>query len=196
MASKTQICNLALNHLGMKAIQNLTGVSPSQVACNAFYDTCKEDVFSEYRWPFANYEQLLSLLENEVLGWIYVYAYPAKAAQVWAVYNEATVVNKDEQEFEVKYIQSLNEKVLCSNTDIAYAEYTYIIDDATLFNPKFVMALSYRLASAMAHQLTGDEDLGIKLMQIYGAFISDTKRLANDEKVKKPPQNSSYQNSR
>ena len=196
MSSKLDICNLGLSHLGMKAISTLTGTSPSQIACNRFFDPCKDDVFSELDWPFANYEEALSVLADEVLGWVYVYAYPPKSARVWYVYNESTVLKKDEQEFETKYIQSINARVLCTNLETAYAEYTYKIDDTTLFSPKFVMALSYRLAASMSHQLIGDEDLGIKLMNLYGAFISDTKRLASAEKIKKPNRTSSYQISR
>lgn len=196
MAALLDIYNLALGHLAMNKVNSTTGVDPSTVACNNNYVTCRDDVFSESRWPFATARAALTLSAVTVLGWTYVYVYPTTAARVWFVFDEATVDTKHEQEFEVIYDVATGARVICSELSTAYAEYTYKVTDTTIYNPKFVMALSYRLAAAMAHTLTGDPAKGEALMGIYNAMISEAKRLSFAERIKKPTQTSGYVNSR
>lgn len=194
--SKIEIVNMALTHLGMKGITALTETNPSAVAANNYYDPCRDDVLAESAWPFALTQEALVATTDTVLGWSYVYAYPPKAMGLWWVFDEGTVGQKNEQEFETKYIISGNKRVVCSNLSPAYAEYTYKVEDTTLYHPKFVIALSYRLAAAMAHTLTGGPDLGIKMTELYNMILSEAKRLSNYEKMKKPTQTSSSVNSR
>lgn len=194
--SKIDIANMALTHLGMNGITSFTQNNPSAIACNTFFVPTRDEVLGESQWPFARVSEALALTNEEVLGWDYCYLYPVKAAGVWNVYDEATVNKKGEQEFEVVYIPDSNIKVICSNLASAYADYTYKINDTSLYNNKFIMAFSYRLAAAMAHTLTGSAEVGLKLMDIYNALISEAKRISGSEKKKKPNQVSSYQESR
>jgi len=196
MSSKIDICNMALAHLGMKAITSITAPNPASIACNEFFDPSRDDVFSESRWPFASASEPLVLSTETVLGWNYAYAYPVKAAAVWDVYNEGSVSDKEEQEFEVIFKPSSNLRIVCSDLQLAYADYTYILEDTGIYSPKFVMALSYRLAASMSHTLIGSAEVGLKLLDIYGAAISEAKRVSSREKKKKPRQTSSYQDSR
>ncbi len=196
--SKIDICNMSLAHLGMRGITSLTASTnnPSVIACNKFYDPSRDDVFSNYRWPFATVRGLLAESSSSVLGWDYVYAYPARAATVWAVFDEATVDNKEEQEFETIFIPSINAKVLCSNKATAYAEYTYIVEDTTIFSPNFILAFSYKLGAAMAITLTVNQELGLALATMYAGMISEAKRIGWSERIKIPSQTSSYKTAR
>lgn len=194
--SKVDICNMALAHLGMKSITSISENTPSAIACTQFFDTSRDDVLRESQWPFAKVSEALVLTTEEILGWDYVYLYPVRAAAVWAVYDESTYDNKDEQEFEVVFVPATNRKVVCSNLQYAYVDYTYKVVDTSIYDPKFVMALSYRLAASMAHTLVGSAEIGEKLMNIYGLILSEAKRISGSEKKKKPNQESSYVNSR
>lgn len=251
MASKLNIFNLALSHLGMKQITDATDVTtPSGKACNAYYRFARDDVFREHRWPFSTVQAVLTEWDDDdpPLPWLFAYEYPVSydiddltawsgataytagqtvkylnqaylaiqagtnhnpssattywtvqtnAATVWTVFNEATETKKDEQDFEVYLIPgSTDEKIIVSNLDDAYMEYTFIVNDTTLWDSKFVVALSYRLAAMMAHVLTGDAAKGKELMNVSIAYIAEAKRIAAIEKLKKPNQTSSYQNSR
>lgn len=196
MSSKIDICNLALNHLSMRSITSLSEGTPTSNACNTFFDPCRDDVLSEAEWAFASVQQSLVLVSDTVTGWDYVYQYPVKAARVWNVYDESTTDEKGSQEFEVRFVPSTNSKVICSDLQYAIADITYKVEDTTIYDSKFVMALSYRLAAAMAHQLTGSAELGLQLMNVYTALVGEAKRVGNTEKIRKPKQVSSYQNSR
>lgn len=196
MVSQVQIINRALAHLGMNPITNIQSDTPSAIVANQFWEQCRDDVFSEHRWPFANVQVNLALVTDEISGWEFVYGYPAKCARLFNVFNEGTISEKDIQEFEVVYISSSNKRVVCTNLDEAIGEYTYKVSDTSIWDSKFITAFSYRLASEMAHSLIGDVDKGLKLMQIYNAFISDAKRLSYQEKIKKPTRVSSAYDAR
>jgi len=198
MVTKVDICNLALSHLGMNAITSLTEDNPSVRACNYFFDPSRDAVFSDYKWPFANVAEALVGVTDTVLQleWQYIYVYPTQAAAVWTVYNESTIKSKDTEEFEVAFQVVNNRKVICSNNITAYAEYTYKVKDTTIFSPNFVILLSLRLASSMAHSLIGDVEVGKDLLTSYTNAVSEAKRISYNERKKKPYQTSAYVNSR
>jgi hypothetical protein len=198
------IVNLALNHLGMRSLSNLTGSDPSTTAANVYWEPCRDDVLRESSWPFANVVEALDMVTttlswsvtDNIPDWSYAYEYPANAMNIWNVFDEATIDNKQEQNYQVRYDPTLGEKIILSDLYDPWGEYTYKITEPSKWDSKFVMAFSYRLAATMAHQLTGDASLGLKMMDLYNVILSEAKRLGHSEKVKKPPQSSSTANSR
>lgn len=191
---------MALAHLGMKSIGAISGTDPSSVAANAFYQPSLDDLFREAKLPFCTIMAALTTSSATVVGYDYVYQYPTKAATIWSVFDEGTVDRREQQEFEVMLAlvgtAATETKVICSNLADAYAEYTYKITDTSLFDQKFTLAFSYRLASNMAHTLIGDVEKSLKLLEISNVILSEAKRINSVEKIKKPIQESSYVNSR
>lgn len=186
-ASTLQIWNLALNFLGMETLTTAALTNPSAKTCNLFFEVCRDDVYSEFRAAFATVKEALVLVDDTVIGWYHVYQYPTKSARVWNVFNEGTVEYKEEQEFEAVYLSAQNKRVICSNLESAYAEYTYKVADVTMFDSKFVLALSYKLATAIAPALLGsDSQKATEALNLYLAVISEAKRLNAQEKIKKP----------
>jgi len=196
------ISNLALKHLGMKGIASLTppstGVDPSIDLCNSYFEICRDDVFREFRWPFATAQATLNASSVEVpQGWLFAYDYPTQnAATVWTVFNEATSDDKESQDFEVFYDPTSDTKIIGSKLEDAWMEYTHIVTNISLWDNKFIWALSYKLAAAMAHSLTGDEAKGTTLTAFFNGIINDAKRIAATEQKKQPKRKSEYQNSR
>lgn len=195
-SSQTDICNLALNHIGMQPIEDIDDDNDSAIACNTFWTPSRDDVFSEHRWAFATSQQSLALVANKIVGWCFVYGYPVKVARVWNVYNQCTVKQKEEQEFEKLFIPIDNINVICSNNQFALADCTYIVIDTTLWDAKFVLAFSYRLAAAICKTLTGDDQLAANMMTVYNAMLNESKRVGFSEKRKKPNDESGYAKSR
>jgi hypothetical protein len=254
--SKLSIANMGLSHLGMKPVLNLTDDKPSQNAINTFWEPSRDDVFSEYRWPWATtvdalvpafsawdvgtsyitgnlvsfntkYYQCINgntgnqpdqdptdwlLLPLPFPMWQFMYQYPTLAARVWTVFGQVnstqvnpndgstmfvnSLLNEEQQEFEIAFSILLNNKIICSNNENALTRYTYIIEDFSIWDAKFIMAFSYRLAANMCVLLTGDGDKAMKMMSVYNAFMAETKRTAYAERIKKPNQVSGYQTSR
>jgi hypothetical protein len=203
----TSIANLALSHLGMTAITDLNvdaaNNNPSAVAINAHWGPCRNDVFSEFKWPFATVIEPMqvqaSVSIDDYPEWSYFFVYTANAATVWNVFDSSTVKTKHENQFEVVYNPTLQKRIICCNltwTSFAFNEYTYNVTDPTFWSPKFVMAFSYRLAASICMILTGDEKKSLFLMDLYRGFIHEAKRVSSSEKKTKPDQNNPIVNAR
>ncbi len=192
MRTQFELCNLALNHIGMRKIGSLDGTDPSAVACTNFFEPCRDDVFREFQWPFCTVQQTLNQSIITVpLGWTYCYDYPvSNTAGVWYVFNDATAKQKHLQDFEVLYDPESGTRIIGSDLDGAYAEMTYIVTNTLLWDAKFDMAMSYRLAATICPILTGDNDKALKIMNLYMAMINEAKRIAAVEKLKKPDRTS------
>ncbi len=187
---------MALSHIGMKALTTTVGGNPRADACNLFYDEALKDTYREHGWAFATVKDQFAMPSVEVVGWNYVYAYPPKAAIVRYVFDESNVDLKYKQEFEVVYIPAQNKKVVCSDLAEAYIEYTYIVEDATIFDSKFTLALSYKLAAMMAQTLTTDTQVGPNAMQNFQMIVAEAKRINFQEKIKRPTTESEIVNVR
>jgi len=196
----TSIANLALSHLGMKPITDLdtdaAAYNPAAIAINLHWGPVRNDLFSEYQWSFANVVEPMQVQAGVSISdypeWQYFYVYTANAATVWNVFDPGSVEEKEENQFEVVYNPDLAVRIICCNVTnasvAAYCEYTYNVTDPTLWSPKFVMAFSYRLASSICVDLTGDEKKALTLMQLSSAYIHDSKRIGSSEKKNKPHQ--------
>ncbi len=194
MRTPFELCNQALGHLGMRKISTLEGTDPSAVACNTFFEPARDDVFRECEWSFASVQQPLNQsIITAPLGWDYAYDYPTdNIATVWTVFDEATADDKYAQDFEVLYIPETGAKIIGSNLAGAYAGVTYIVTDSLVWDPKFDLMLSFKLAALICPSLTGDSDKALKVMDVYNMMLAETKRLNASEKMKKPKQNSQY----
>lgn len=198
--TQLQIINLALAHLGQKSITQAelnAGSITEAKAANIYWEPCRDEVLGESRWSFATSTLTLSAIDTTDSVWEYVYTYPTlSVGSIWCVYNDETVEEREEQEFEVKYYSTGSVRAIYSNLEDAYAEFTYKVTDPEVWSNKFVMAFSHRLAASMAKYITGDANLGLEHMNIYNGLISEAKRLGHSEKIKVPNQSSKYVDSR
>lgn len=174
---------------------DLANNNPSAIAIDKQWGPCRNEVLSDFKYSFCNVIEKMTINPNVTADdypeWTSFYTYPASACKVWYVFDQANVAKKQEQQFEVVYNPTLAEKIICCNCDTynsAYVEYSYNVTDPSQWEPKFVMAFSFRLASAICVELTGDEAKAKDMMNVYLAYIHDAKRIANNEKKSKPTQ--------
>ena len=173
---------MALGNLGMQKIFSTDTSDPRYKACELFYPEALNDTYSEHAWGFANVKAQFAIVSATVVGWDYVYAYPPNGARVNNVFSEANVEYKEEQEFETVFLPDQNKKVICSNEVSAYQEYTYIVEDTTIFSPKFVVATAFKLSALMGQTLTTDAGIVQAMQQNAFAVIQEAKRLDATEK--------------
>lgn len=203
MSPDLTVCNLALGHLGVPALtssQLSANLLPAAIACNTFFSITVDDLFSEFKWPFAdaaislNLSSTTSLLDDQ---YPYVYDYPTtNCAAVWEVYNVATYDKKTEQDFETKYDADNSKRVICSELEEAIADITYPVTDTSIWSNKFKLALSYRLAAIMAIAVGAAADKALALAQVADMQLSNTKRIGASEQKKKPSFSSATQDAR
>jgi len=197
MASEVDICNLALGHIGNQSINSLTQALPSAIRCNQFYPIARDAVLRDHKWNFSTMTETLAEISGEsIIGWEYLYAYPARCLLVHSVFDESGLNEDKPQEFKEMMTPTTLQKCIAARISPAYAEYTFQVLDTSLYDPLCVLAISYYLGSLIAKPLTGDINIGKNLMALYAEVISRAKAVnASTGYVKKNP-TSSYINAR
>jgi hypothetical protein len=157
----------------------------------------RDDLFNEHEFGFSQAQIPLVLLANTTLaGWGFVYAYPVQIGGVWAVYNPLHHSKKEEIEFDKYYIKGTSMLAIGSNEPNAICDATAIVVDPTLWDPKFALAFSHKLAAYLAVALTGDEAVAQAQASVALGLINECKRIGYNEKKKKPHQVHGYRDSR
>ena len=187
MASKTEICNLALSHLGVsKEIANVdTEQSQESKACRRFYDIAREAVLKDFNWPFATKFASLNLIEEDPNEeWLFSYRYPNDclfARRILSGFREDTELTM----IQYKIGQDTQGQLFYSDKENAELEYTSDITDVDRFSSDFKIALSYRLAHYIAPRITAGDPFALadKCFQKY--MIEITKAAANAQNENK-----------
>lgn len=181
MASKTDICNIALSHLGIsKEIANLdTEQSKEAAACRRFYDVTIEATLKDYSWPFASKIATLNLIEeNPNDEWGYSYRYPTDCL----FFRRILSGNRNDTELtKVPYAVTKDDSGYVVFTDRAEAEceYTVRISDESFFTSDFIIAVSYRLASYVAPRITAGDPFKLGQLAMQKYMIELSKAVAN-----------------
>lgn len=185
MTSKTEICNLAITHLGVgKTINDVdTESSEEALICRRYYDTVRDMTLRDFEWPFATKIATLSLVaSNPTAEWAYSYRYPSDCLMITRILSG---VRNDSRQSRAPY------KILRDNTGLliysdevtAQIEYIAKTDDPTFYTPDYIMALSLRLAVYIAPKLTKGDPYGManKVMAMYIQEISRAQASATNE---------------
>lgn len=187
MASETEICNLAISHLGVgKEIQNIeTDNSDEAAACRRFFDTARDATLRDSNWPFATKIATLALVEEEPNDeWAYSYRYPTDCLKVRRILSGS---RNDTQSTRARYrvARDSGGLLIYSDTTDAEVEYTVREEDPQVYPPDFMMAFSYRLAHYIAPRVAGGEwmSLADRALKLYAMEIKIASSTAFNEEV-------------
>ena len=191
------IYNLALSHIGQKPVDNTTDeTQPEILACNTHFANARDAVLAQLAFPFNSAPIELALYttidDASIPGWLFFYTYPASTLAVWEVYSSGNAASAVEKDFEVRYLPIVGAKIICTNEEDAYANVSYLVTDYTLWDDRFIEAVSYKLAASICMAITGDAELALKFRDMYNVMIHESKRKSAQEKKKKPTLTSSY----
>lgn len=182
MASQIDIFNMALTtKLGLRAISSLSENTESARNCSRVWDFCLEYVLRSHNWNFAKKQSELILMPEKLINWDYLYSYPINCLYIRRIFNEKTIQKNGNEEFEEVIIDG-NHKVIATNMENAYIEYTTKINDYSLFDPMFTECLVCFLAYQLATPLTGNNSLKQSLQQEYALKIEQSK-LTNSNQI-------------
>jgi hypothetical protein len=195
MATKVQICNMALTHLGVKNITALTDTTEQARKCDQLFDPMRDEVLRAHEWHFATKVEALALIEDEESpGWEYVYTYPARCLYLRGLLTEDGEPASPERFEEV--LATGNVRGLACDLEDAWARYTYQVQDPALFDPVFTAALAYKLAAETAVALTGKPDLKQLMEQAYLRKLEEAKRSNRSEVGQQQKTTSSFEDAR
>jgi hypothetical protein len=158
--NRTDICNMALSIIQRQRIDSLEDTSEEAKVCAIYYEHSRRRLLKMFNWGFAKHMEKLALRADEIPGWQYVYGYPRECVTVQLLFDENTAERREflRQEFQIITISG-NDKVIATNVENAWAEYTYNVKNTEEFSPEFVEALTRLLASNIAFPLTGNSEL-------------------------------------
>ena len=177
MASETEICQLALAHIGDQYdIASLTENSTEAEICNLVYEPTRDMMLRGHTWGFAKKYRTLVALDGEEPGiWEYMFTYPTDCLKIRYV-NKATGKHlHNPVEFEVSLNDEDKKVILCDEAEPVIV-YTKAVTNPGLFDSSFYMALSYAVASRIAIPLTGDKELASEMWKICLLYTSPSPR--------------------
>lgn len=183
---------MALNHLGITApiAANSFDKDSRAIILNNFYETARDEVLKAFDWGFANTFKDLTLTTDTSPDprLSYVYDCPNDCISARAIID---TVKGEEKEF-VVYSNSLGEKTLLANIDCARLRYTKRVEKEDLFEPEFVMALTYYLAALTGETITGQQKRADSCMQKYEYKLVKAKQFNAQEGAADDEDNSQY----
>lgn len=162
--TKTEICNMALYHLGIsKEISNFdTESSEEAKTMRIFYQTALDLTLKAIPWPFAKKIAALGLVESSPNDeWGYSYRYPSDCLLIHKILSG---IRTDSNDTRTRYTIANDDsgKLIYTDLENAVVEYTKNCDNTSLFDSDFVLALSYLLASFAVPKLTRGDQFKIK----------------------------------
>ena len=184
-SSKTEICNLALSHIGIsKEVGNIdTENSASANACRRFFDDAQRETYRDFNWPFANkYEALGLVIADPNTNWAYSYRYPSAAKRIIKLLSG---VRNDSRQSRVPYEISSDAsgRLIFTDQVNACAKFTQEITDVSIFPQDYVMMLSLLIASYIAPRVTAGDPfkLGERAFRIYTQSKTKAEATAFNE---------------
>ena len=199
-ASKTEIANMALNHLASeREIQDVdTDRSNEAMACRRFWDTCRDALLRSYPWPFATKTAGLALVAtNPTDEWAYSYQYPSDCLALRRIHSGSRM---DSRQSRIPYaiVQGAAGKLILTDAANAVADYTVRIVETQYWDPDFVLAFSARLAFYIAPRVTGGDPFGLgkRAMQLFGMEVSSAESGAGNEEQPEEDPGSEFERAR
>lgn len=185
MATKLEICNMALSHIHAERIDSLNENTNIAEKVNLFYNTALETVLRDFPWGFATKEIPLALTPDFSPQWRYVYAYPVDCVHMRRVLPKEIVCNNLSEKYSIMFIG--NNKRVCSNLADAYGEYTSKNIQPEEYDPQFTAAFAWRLAADLAMSLTARTDLIQMATSAYDNLINRAKTQSAREGLEETP---------
>ena len=184
--TSTDICNLALAYLAKGRITSLTQNTEEARQCAMHYDHCRKLLLRSYRWGFARRIEKLALSALTIPGWEFVYGYPSDCLIVRFVFEKEGAAKKevDLNQFDISDVDGV--KVICTDVEQAWCEYTEDVVEVAKMTEEFVEALARYLAASMAMVITGNGELMNTNYQLMQAALNQAQVEAAREREQKP----------
>lgn len=190
--SKIAIFNMALNHLGITAPIATNGLDTDSraIILNNYYEIARDEVLKAFDWGFAAaYKDLtLSTEASPNPKFPFVYDCPNDCISARAVID---TIKGEEKKFE-PFSNELGNKSFLAEIAEARLRYTRRVEKETLFDPEFVITLSYYLAGLAGETITGQQKKADRCMQKYEWKLSKAKQLNALEGAAYDEDNSQY----
>lgn len=194
MSSVIDICNMALFRIGGGTrIDDLEENSQPARICKQFYESSRDFVLrADCDWGFATaFAQLAEVADNPNPEFPYAYAVPNDCLRVRRIVNPVfpqgvwpAGMNCQVPEIPpipFRVINGVSQRLISTNVSPATLEYTLKVESPEMFDPIFVSALSWHLASEIAGPLAKDAGIASTCFGQYRAIVLEAAAAALNE---------------
>lgn len=193
MASKVQICNMALSRIGQNIpILSLDEQSQAAQLCSLHYEECRLEVLRDFDWPFAEARVYLADIGSPPQNWCYRYRYPTDAVKARRITIVGTRNPQRDQRIPFEVIHATGGRAIVTDQQGAELAYTINAEDTTYFDPLFTSALAWRLGAELAMGLQSKAENYQLAMQNYQIKISQAQAVASAEGQRDPMPESEF----
>lgn len=202
MPSVVDIANMALSRIGnSQRINSLDEASLQAEQCNLFYEQARDFVLRDYPWGFATaFVELAQVTVNPDPRFLYAYAQPQDCLKIRGIVNQAfsgaDIWCWDHMpripRVEYRVIHGQNQPLIATNASPATLEYTVRIEAPETFDPIFVSALAWKLASQIAPAISRDGNAAQLCEAAYQGEIRQAAAAAMNESAAAPRPESSF----
>lgn len=171
ISSDVDVCNAALQMLGLDPITSLTDETTEADFCNLHYPIIRNSYLQSYSWRFATGQQQLSLTaDTPLFGWTYVFQLPTNMLRLEKISASALA-------FDIQ-----GKKLLC-NADEVYIEALFELGEEN-YPDYFLEALILKFAAHAALPLMEDAD---KAKELGAQFSEANLRARRTDAWQHPP---------
>jgi len=186
MASLVEILNLALLRLGTRAqIEHPEEQSREASVLAILYPSCLDATLAAFPWGFAVKRDALAEMADPPADWTYRYRYPGDCMRARNIVPRARD-RRPPIPFEVAW-DGDSGRVILTDEAQAVLRYTARMSDPAVFDPEFVYALSWHLASEAAVALTDSPAVKQQAYAIYQAALRQAWAAVANEGVPREP---------
>ena len=194
--SSTEIVNQALGHLGnterLTSIEDATNVG---ALARLYFTDTRDELLRHCEWSFATTFVSVAKFGYTLGDWLYAYAVPKDAVKVRRVFRQqanldAGVYYRDDQpmRYDLVYDHTSQFEALLTDELVAQIEYTARVEDAAVYDPLFVNALTYMMAAKMAGGLTANMQIQNAMEERAARAISAARTQTKRERNRRPAQ--------
>lgn len=173
--SVVDIFNQALLNLGKDpSVTSLTDASTERIALSAVYDTTRDHALVGTDWAWASrFSVKLAALsdDNPQPHLTYWYKVPSDSLRIRRV--EDIVIRPTRPIVFIEFNNETQGRVFATDMATPIIRYTWAVQDPSLFDPGFVFALAFLLASRVALALTSDPRVQQGMFNAYRFSLAD-----------------------
>lgn len=193
MASRPEIANISLSHLGIgNEITSIeTDRSNEAAAVRRFYQLALETTFRDGKWPFANVIEDLGLIEEDPNEeWAYSYRHPSNCAKIIKILSGFRN-DTHQSRVPLKISKDTSGRIILTDKEDAQIEFTQIVDDPQFYTADFILAFSLKLSYMIIPRLSIGDPNGLRSIierQYLAALSTAEKNAGNEEQPEVLPE--------
>lgn len=152
-SSETDICNMALNRIGAKALtaaEITANTEPRAIACNTHYAQTRDALLRSHWWRFAKARAALTATTTPTFEWSYAFTLPTDFLQEKSVYEDNSTLRRN-----TVYSYELEGSTLLTDESSCNLRYIKQVTTVTSFDPLFIECFVLQLALKLIYPIAG-----------------------------------------